>query len=78
MPGSVMSSMYCACPVTLSRPSLRGTDTPTIVMRLIPMIVHDAIIMIIRVVLLNHAIALKTQLLRLPPPELGQMTPPAL
>src|ERR1700682_6443609 len=29
MPGSVISSTYCACPVTLSRPSLRGTDTPT-------------------------------------------------
>src|SRR5271165_5867417 len=29
MPGSVISSTYCACPVTLSRPSLRGTDIPT-------------------------------------------------
>src|SRR4029079_19162191 len=29
MSGSVISSTYCACPVTLSRPSLRGTDTPT-------------------------------------------------
>src|SRR5450631_3812737 len=29
MPGSVMSSTYWARPVTLSSPSLRGTDTPT-------------------------------------------------
>src|SRR3954462_3240440 len=29
MPGSVRSSTYCAPPVTLSRPSLRGTETPT-------------------------------------------------
>src|SRR3974390_2408794 len=30
IPGMEMSSMYCARPVTLSRPSLRGTDIPTI------------------------------------------------
>jgi hypothetical protein len=29
IPGNDMSSMYCARPVTLSRPSLRGTDDPT-------------------------------------------------
>src|SRR5882762_6452527 len=27
--GSAKSSMYCACPVTFSRPSFRGTDIPT-------------------------------------------------
>jgi len=26
MPGSVISSTYCACPVTCSYPSLRGTE----------------------------------------------------
>src|SRR5580700_615889 len=30
MSGSCISSTYRACPVTLSRPSLRGTDAPTI------------------------------------------------
>src|ERR1700681_1982697 len=29
MSGRTMSSMYCDFPVTLSRPSLRGTDWPT-------------------------------------------------
>src|SRR5208282_4563713 len=29
IPGNDMSSMYCARPVTLSRPSLRGADDPT-------------------------------------------------
>src|SRR5215831_15097421 len=30
IPGKTMSSTYCARPVALSRPSFRGTDTPTI------------------------------------------------
>ena len=38
-----MSSMYRVAPVTLSRPSLRGTDLPMMCSSVIPILLHIVI-----------------------------------